>query len=177
MVVLASTVPVVLQGCWENPGSDIDLHSVAMRSAVLILLALATLFLVLLIAAPFVLSGEGQWFGRRFVYREPKLIFHGMFGPSDNAKVKSIKFPDAPPFSWLEFEVKFETDEEFQLTPLVVSASSEGLMALPALALLPHRPKTGGVTMNRGRWLYVSALTQPTRAPSAVSIYAKSWTV
>ena len=62
-----------------------------------------------LLIAPFRMWKGGKWYGREFVYDEPRLAIAIRASQDTNNFVHHFKFPDAPPFALIKYTVERAT--------------------------------------------------------------------
>ncbi|HVV78559.1 MAG TPA: hypothetical protein VHD59_02950 [Pseudolabrys sp.] len=129
------------------------------------------LFLRLVFYAPFVMYREGTWHGNRFVFREPKLAFHAFVSTADNNSTYAFRFPDAPPFSFINY--KIEPDGPRHYISVAVMAHEK---QLPVMATEHDcRYTNGGIAVNKDRDLCMRTFLRPDATPFSVRIYVTGW--
>jgi hypothetical protein len=148
-------------------------YEIAGQGLLYMLAAWVFIFLMRLIASPFMIHREGIWHRNKFIYREPKLAYHCYISPADNNKAHKFRFPDAPPFSFIEYEFRFGGPNTFE-------SMSISLMCTPVQ--LPKfeshtdfRYKGGGLLVNRRRDLCLTTFMHPNADPVSIRVYIKSW--
>lgn len=104
--------------------------------------------------------------------REPKLAFHAYLSSRVNNQVFKFRFPDAPPFSFVEY--KFEIDAPAQFISLM-------LMAHPSQCrdftdATEHHYSGGGIRVNRARDMFLKVFVRAGASPFSLRVYVTSWT-
>lgn len=115
---------------------------------------------------------EGQWFGRSFVYHQPRLLATDRVNDSDNGKTKKLTTAPAEPTGSVELRVDVDGFEQRRIR-IQVSPEERLLEA----ALHPEMPSGIGIHLtwaNGGKLYYRTECT--TSNPSIVRFYLLSWT-
>ena len=147
-------------------------YEIVAQGLIYILAAWVVIFFFRLIfVAPFQISREGKWFGKKFVYREPKLAFHHYMPPEDNNRVFKFRFRDAPPFAQISYKFVLEAPSNF--LSIRVDAHPNGLPEFKSVNDSQYKSGTFGVNKNRD--MYVKMFLEPGTSPFSVRIYVEAW--
>lgn len=115
--------------------------------------------------------GDGQWYGRKFVYREPRLAFHFLASPEANNHVFKFRFRDAPPFAFIEYKFVLDGPSDF-VSVIVIAHPSQW----PDFKSETDRQYTcGGISVNKSNDLYIKAYLRQSADPFSIRVYVKSW--
>lgn len=150
----------------DQPGNVLDMVG---QAALFIGVAAAMLFLVALIVSPIFVDRDVQKYGSKRVYREPRLAFHKYVGPSDNGKDFVFRFPDAAPFSLVEYNIA--PDTALRLVGVHVAASRA---QMGSMAMMPQHTR-GAIRVGRRRELCCRMNIKPKMTPFSVRIYVTGW--
>jgi hypothetical protein len=147
-------------------------YEIVTQGLLYILAAWVVIFLARLIfVAPFQIHREGQWFGKKFVYREPKLAFHNYVSPDENNKLFKFHFPDAPPFAQITYKFVLEAPSNF--LSLYVGAHPNNLPDFKSHTDMQYKGGTLGVNKNRD--MYIKTFLKLGTSPFSVRVYVEAW--
>ena len=125
----------------------------------------------LLVVAPLTIHRDGTWYGNKLVYREPKLAFHAYVSPADNNRDYCFRFPDAPPHSFIHYNIVLDGRADF----LSVQVACTPVQLALFKSHNDLRYTKGGIRVNRCRDLCMRAFMREDATPFSVRIYITAW--
>lgn len=115
---------------------------------------------------------EGRWFGRSFVYNQPKLLAMDRVNDADNGKTKTLTTAPAEPTGSVELRVEVDGFEQRRIRVLL--SPDQRLLEM---AGHPEMPNGIGIHLtwaNSGKLYYRTECA--TSNPSIVRFFLLSWT-
>ena len=138
-------------------------------------IAWATIFVFRLVfVVPFRLWQGGHWLGQEFVYDKPVLAIHRRVSSSDNDKVHTFKFKEAPPGSLVAYSVEVAGRNEF--IAVAVGAHPNQIKGMAGHWLESGQRVGGGsVRVNRKRDMCMATSMRVEATPISVRVWITSW--
>jgi hypothetical protein len=171
-IIGAGILAFALQRYGRAPMIAETWYEIVGQGLLFIVAAWVVIFLFrLFFIAPFQVHREGDWYGKKFVYREPKLAFRVFVSPSDNNKVFKFTFPDAPPFAFIEY--KYQLDGRSDFISFQMAGHPSNLLDMKSEK--DKQYTGGGIGVNKKREMFMKTFMRSDATPFSVRVYIHSW--
>lgn len=173
LVALVATALLFQTADFDRMDAEITSWSNAVQAFCYVLLVWA---LISAARAPFLVVAhdrqQGQWFNRRFVYIEPKLVKMILCAPTGKPEYHEFIWPDAEPGSFVNYEIVLDGGN----MPMI----KVGLYGRIVIGLLPvgqSKGQSGGLLLPKDNRTVFAIDIDPQSVSSTARIYCKSFSI